>query len=363
VRVTWRVRDFVARLIFAGIIAASLVVSARQSAAREIPPEETKAIQLRLSGVSSAEGARLASALGIEGASKEPPPDFVQNYLQDLGDLDGDGISEYALEWSSRQPSAPGSSVAEDSAPLWALFLLAWDGTHWQVSPLMGGFEPFTLEVLPASKSCERAIAVVVQFGATGIPYPAIFRIQAHSARLVWDGRSDDSRYQGYDYGRVQFRMVNGALQMVATGRADPGFLVFPKTGGRGFDAQTVYIWEGESFIPVRTEYSPNRDFTLYRFIAALHLHDFRTAYSLIDAGKFLKTDKPGPAAFRKIVEDNFPEFLDDQIFIAQDSSPDDDTFRLELPDKVYVYTPAFSGSSGVLLSGLERQEHKREDP
>jgi hypothetical protein len=360
VRATRRVGNSQSTLILAGLMVATLASSPLRAETQGIPAEETKAIQSRLSAIDSPDGARLASALGIEGTSKEPPADFLHNHLQDLGDVDGDGISEYALVWAGRQSLEP--AMPAESAPSWALFLLAWDGIRWQVSSMMGGFEPFTLQVLPVTKSGQRTLAVVVLAGATEVPYPQIFRFQSHSASLLWDGRSDETRYQGYDYGRVQFRRVEGALQMVATGRADPGLLVIPKTGGRGFEAKTVYNWDGKSFIPAKTEYSPNRDFTLYRFIAALHLHDFRTAYGLIDPGKFLKMDKPSLPAFRKMVENTFPEFLDDRIFRALDSGPDDDTFKLDLAEKIYVYTPAFSGSSGLLLSGLERQERKREN-
>jgi hypothetical protein len=150
-------------------------------------------------------------------------------------------------------------------------------------------------------------------------------------------------------------------LQMVADGRADPGLLVFPKTGSRGFDAQSVYHWTGNAFDPVKTEYTANRDFTLYRFIAALHLRDFRIAYSLTDPAKFLKTDKPTLEAFRKMIQDQFPEFLDDRIFKAPESGAAANTFQLNLEDKVYVYTPSFSGGTPFLLTGLGRQEHKPE--
>jgi hypothetical protein len=210
-------------------------------------------------------------------------------------------------------------------------------------------------------KSRERLIAVTVFAGVTRVPYPAVFRFQDHSAALVWDGRSDESRYEGYDEGRVQFRVAGGVLQMVADGRADPGLLVFPKSGARGFDAQSLYNWTGNAFDPVKTEYTANRDFTLYRFIAALHLRDFRTAYGLIDPAKFLKTDKPTLEAFRKMIQDQFPEFLDDQIFKAPESGAAESTFQLKMADKVYVYTPSFSGSAPFLLTGLGRQEHKPE--
>lgn len=360
-RVTWWAGICGAILTLVAMVSAIQVFALPQTET-EISKEETQAVQSRLSAIHSADAARIASALGVEAASKEPTPEFTHNYLQDLGDLDDDGVSEYALEWLGRSSLAPGPGAPEDSPNSWALFLLAWNGARWQVSPLIGGTGFFTLQVLPAIKSGERSIAVVVLAGATEIPYPVLFRFQAHLATSLWDSRSDESRYEGYDDGHVQFLLASGALQMVATGRADPGFLVFPKKSGRGFEARTVYNWDGKAFIPIKTEYSANRDFALYRFIAALHLHDFRTAYSLTDPPKFLKSDKPALPAFRKLIEDAFPEFLGDQIFRAQDSAGDDYTFKLEGSDKVYVYTPEFTGGPRFLLSGLERKERKPGD-
>ncbi len=335
----------------------ALFLSPGPGKAREIPPGETKALQSRLDAVASPDAAQLAKTLGVESASKEPPPDLTQNYLQDLGDLDGRGTSEYLLEWLAGEALG----AAEVASPDWSLFLLDWDGARWQALPLMSGYEPFALRVLPRMKRRERLIAVTVFVGVTRVPYPAVFRFQDHSAALLWDGRSDESRYEGYNQGRVQFRVAGGTLQMVADGRADPGLLVFPKAGVRGFDAQSVYHWTGNAFDPVKTEYTANRDFTLYRFIAALHLRDFRTAYSLIDPAKFMKTDKPTLEAFRKMIQDQFPEFLDDQIFKAPEAGAAENTFQLNLADKVYVYTPSFSGSTPYLLTGLGRQEHKPE--
>jgi hypothetical protein len=360
--VTGRAGKFGKVLLIAATMAIALAVSFSQAEAREISQEETAAVESRLTSANSASAAGLASALGVEAPSQEPPPDSAQDYLQDLGDLDGDGIPEYLLEWLNHHSNSPAPTAPEGSEPSWALFLLDWDGARWQALPMMGGFEPFTVLALPATKPGERAIAVVVLAGATEIPYPAVFRFQAHSVTLLWDGRSDESRYEGYDHGGVKFRLAGGTLEMIATGRADPGLLIFPKSGARGFDARTAYKWVGQAFIPTETEYSANGDFTLYRFIAALHLRDFRTAYSLIDPAKFLRTENTGLPAFRKLIEDTYPEFLSDKIFRAQDSGPGDESFKLELTDKVYVYTPIFSGGPRFLLTGLERQEHKPED-
>jgi hypothetical protein len=344
-------------IVLTGIFA--LIFSTSWTTAEEIPKEETQAVERRVSAVTLPDGAQLARALGVEAASQEPPADFLQNYLQDLGDLDGDSIPEYALDWTTEDTAAP--TGAEDVMPAWALFLLNWDGARWHALPMMGGFEPFSLEVLPAMTPRERRIAVTVSAGAARIPYPVVFLFHAHAVAQEWDSRSDESRYEGYHQGKVQFGKTNGALQMISTGRADPGFLVFPKAGTRGFQARTVYDWQGNAFIPVKTEYTPNRDYTLYRFIIALHVHDFKTAYSLIEPARFLKKKKPTLAVFRKMVEDNFPEFLDDRIFRAQDSGTGGETFVLKMRDKVYVYTPSFAAGSRFLLTGLVRQEHKPE--
>jgi hypothetical protein len=341
-----------------GLVLASILALPRPAEAREIPREETAVVRSRLEAAKTPDAHALAKALGVEVPSTELPPDSAQNLLEDLGDLDGDGVPEYALEWTGEKASAAGAAQSQQAAASWELFLLAWDGSEWQVSPLMTDFESFLLQVLPRTHPDEREIALVIFAGAAGVPYPAVFRFKAHRASLAWDGRSDESRYEGYDRGQVVFGSSQGTLQMVATGRADPGFLVFPKNGNRGFDGRTIYNWDGQAFIPAKTEYSRNRDFTLYRFIAALHLRDFRTAYSLIDAARFLKTDNPSLEAFRKMVEDSWPEFLDDKIFRARDSAPENDDFELRLDDKVYVYVPTFDATR-LLLTGLEREERE----
>jgi hypothetical protein len=86
-------------------------------------------------------------------------------------------------------------------------------------------------------------------------------------------------------------------------------------------------------------------------------MHDFRSAYTLIDPGKFLKTDAPRLENFRQMIEENWREFLDNQVFQAreaQDGSPD--ALAFELPDKHYVYRPTLSNDGKFLLTGLERK-------
>jgi hypothetical protein len=149
---------------------------------------------------------------------------------------------------------------------------------------------------------------------------------------------------------------------MSVSGRADPGLLAFPKEGRRGFEAKSIYRWDGQGYVPVKTEYTPTPDYTLYRFIAALHLHDFRGAYALIVPPKFLNTDTPTLDKFRELVGDSWPEFLDDNVFEALDAAPDSPdpyAFMLGLPDKKFVYHPTFSAGAKTLLTGLERREEK----
>jgi hypothetical protein len=112
--------------------------------------------------------------------------------------------------------------------------------------------------------------------------------------------------------------------------------------------------------VPRRTEYSENQDYILYRFISALHLHDYRGAYALVDPAKFLKETKPSPELFQKDVEENWPEFLENNIFEVRDAarnSPEDYSFELKRGGTTYVYHPAFGSGPKYLLTGLQREE------
>lgn len=305
----------------------------------------------------------LAKAFGLAPADKSAKPfEFATESIKELGDLDGDGIPEVLLKWTHPQGAGGKYPGQEEAVPTWALFLLAWDGAHWNASHLMDGSETFT--VLTASGAVAQRIAVVVHEGATGVPYPVIFQLKDHTASLAWDSRAEESRYQGYDQGQVEFREVNGdgIAEIIASGRADPGLLRFPRRAKRGFEARTVYVWDGKAYAPGKTEYSANEDYTLYRFISALHLHDFRAAYALVDPSTFLRTDKPSLEVFRQRVRDLWPEFLDDQIFEVRETgptAPESYAFELNLKDKNYVYQPTFSADSKHLLTGLERREAK----
>jgi hypothetical protein len=147
---------------------------------------------------------------------------------------------------------------------------------------------------------------------------------------------------------------------MIVTGRADPGLLQVAARGQRGFQARAVYHWDGKAFIPAKTEYSVNQDYTVYRFISALHLHDYRSAYALVVPAKFLAADSPTLDAFRQLIQDNWPEFLQDQVFEAPEPSagaPDEHVFVLTKPDRRYVYHPVFSNDGKFLLIGLTRTQ------
>jgi hypothetical protein len=308
----------------------------------------------------------LAKALGI-GADKQggEGEQSAPGRIKDLGDLDGDGIPEIVLRWTGAHEGGAGSGEEEAAPlPLWTLFLFSWDGARWQASHLTDGVEPLSVQAQPLLGPAARELVVVLFVGGTEVPYPVIFEFKNHAASLLWDARADESRYQGYAFGQVEFRDVNGdgRLEMEVSGRADPGLLVFPTRGERGFMARAVYSWDGKAYVPGKTEYSLNQDFTLYRFVAALHLHDFRAAYALIDPAQFLKTQKPSLEAFRQFVESNWPEFLDDQIFEVEqpEEAPNDFAFELTLDDKRYTYHPTFRVGPTYLLTGLERREEEK---
>jgi len=310
----------------------------------------------------------LAEALGISvGGAKEASSDSSLNSLEELADLDGDGVPEFVLkQMQSARKGAPDETHSGELPP-WELFLVSWDGVRWQASFINEGYEPYDLTVVAPLLGRSREIALVIYAGLAEIPYPAIYQMKDHAATLAWDGRADESEYQGYAHGKIEFQnsQAGGAPEMIVSGRADPGLLRFPVDGKRGFDVQSVYVWAGTGYVPKKTEYSANEDHTLYQFISALHLHDFHSAYALIDAPKFLKTDAPSPEIFRKLIEGSWPEFLDDQIFEASNpgaSGTNGFNFELTEEGKHYVYAPSFGTDSKHLLAGLERHEISGDD-
>ena len=279
--------------------------------------------------------------------------------LIELGDLDGDGVSEVALKLLVTETSQEDAQGQESPPSSRGLYLLSWDGTRWKASPLAASAENIQFKVVRLGKSTGRCIAVVNVMGEEAVPYPAIFQVREHEAALLWDSQGGDNRYNALAHGQIEFQ-DNAKLDqtnMIVIGRADPGLLQFAPDGHRGFSARCVYHWDGQAYVPAQTEYSPGPDNTLYRFIAALHLHDFRSAYALIDPGKFLKTDAPSLEKFRQMMEENWREFLDDQIFQAREANAGSpDALAFELPEKHYVYLPTLSNDGRFLLIGLERK-------
>ena len=319
------------------------------------------AIRDALEGVKTSNPQELAGALGITaGQINSEAFGTSEAGMKVLGDLDEDGVPEVVANWKPPEQGGNGTSTRAPN-----LYLLSWDGKAWRASHLMKVVNAFEIEILPGTESGERLMAVVVFQGSTAVPYPIIFEYQDHAARMLWDGRSDSSLYTGYDYGVVQFKKAEGGgfPEMLASGRADPGLLVFPKRSGadgRGFEETRIYAWRSDAYVPVETAYTPNPDYTLYRFIAALHLHNFQAAYSLIDPPQFLKTAKPSLKLFRERIEKDWPEFLDDQIFQVPGDSQisDSHVFTLMREDgKTYLYSPSFTPSPAYLLSGLNRKE------
>jgi hypothetical protein len=345
---------------------------------RELTEKSVKEVQAAVRVVTTPEPQALAKALGVqlylEGSQ---PEESEMNSLELLGDLDGDGTPEMLLRWTGHARPAPeiaekpeanqGPEEGELQGPVavWTVFLLAWDGARWNVTRMMDTPNQFTVQVESLLGPATRALVVLVSVGRTAVPYPVIFQFENHAAALLWDGRADESRYQGFAYGEVEFQDENGdgVFDVVSSGRADPGLLVFPLDSGRGFDARAIYVWDGKGYVPRRIAYSANQDYFLYRFISALHLRDFRSAYALIDPAKFLGTQEPSQEAFRKQIESSWPEFLGDHIFEARDrgqSAPNDFAFELKLENKLYTYYPSFSPDAKHLLTGLERREETR---
>jgi hypothetical protein len=342
-----------------------------QEEGQEPPPAETHAtpslpdallpqITAAIQGVTTPDVAVLAKALHIgerlEGAAPGPPP----NTLSAVGDLDGDGVPELLLQWAIPDVTV-GADVAPapDSRPLWDVYLLSWDGAHWRASRLLTGVEDFTSVPINLGPPAGRGLAVVIQEGEPPIAYPAVFQVRDHAATLVWDAQADDSRYESLLQGRVNFEDHAGAPpEMIVTGRADPGFLHVDPRGHRGFQERAVYHWDGKAFIPAKTEPFANQDYTIYRFISALHLHDYRSAYALVVPAKFLNADSPTVDTFRDFIQDNWPEFLRDEVFQAPEPPvglPDDHLFVLSKPAMRYVYHPVFSSDGKFLLTGLTR--------
>jgi len=337
---------------------SSAKVPVSQTAKAAVPPQVMAALQ----SVTTRDVGALSAALHIGEGPKGPVPGVPPNSLASVGDLDGDGVPEMVLRWAIPDAEA-GAEVAPaaDSQPLWGIYLLSWDGAHWKASTLVSEVEDAMILPLNLGTPSARGLVVVTSEGEDRIAYPLVFQVKEHEAALVWDAQAEDSRYEALLRGQISFpNPQDAAPEMVVTGHADPGILEFDRQGRRGFSARAVYRWDGKAFVPVKVIYSANQDYTLYGFIAALHLHDFRSAYALIAPAQLLESDSPTLEAFRKYAEDNWPEFLDDQVFEAPElpsGAPDDHLFVLSESEKQYVYHPTFSSDGKFLLTGLKRAE------
>jgi hypothetical protein len=318
-------------------------------------------VEAAASAVGSRDSQALAQALHVKlGTAPAESEDSTGPSLEPVGDLDGDGSPEYVYRWMGPiQQAAAQTAAPSDGA--WDLLLLAWDGERWRVSELLPGEGLYDLHVLPRLGDSP-GIAVIEGLGQE--PFPVVFRFQSHVAKLAWDSRSEESRYQAFAPGEVEFREAgpDAPPEMVVTGKADPGLVHFPRAGSRGFGIATLYTWDGKAFVPKKTVYSAGEDYTFYRFVSALHLKDFRAAFDLIDPPKFLKSKDASLETFRKYIENTLPEFLDDNIFEVPDTSQETQDkfgFELTLDDQSYTYHPTYSNDGKFLLVGLERRKEK----
>jgi len=319
-------------------------------------------IQAAVGSVDSPNLQALARALGMSpaqiGQQAFEDSDIGMEAVSGLGD---GGAPNVAVKW---RPVGQGQNAGEGGES--KLYLLSWDGKGWHASYLMASADALILKVLPVEGDTASLFAVVVYRGTTAAPFPVIFRFQDHQASLVWDGRSESSSYTGYHYGSIEFKKAGegNVPVMIVAGQADPGLLMFPDSQQqteRGFQAATAYVWKNDAYIPLRTEYTHNRDYILYSFIAALHLHDYEKAYSFIEPGRFLGAPKPTLKLFQKRIQNVWPEFIDDRIFevpARPEMEPEHHTFILRLGGgKMNVYHPTFTPGPEYRLTGLARTE------
>ena len=358
--------EFLAVSIVTMPLAPQIHATAEKGTNEGIGPAESgpglDAIQTAVGGIRSQDLQTLGRTLGFDPSQiGHQAFDGSSIGMEAINGLGSAGAPVVVVKW---MPVGPGQNATAGVSPV--LYLLSWDGKGWQASYLTVAGGALTLQVLPESVDAAQLFAVVVYRGMTAVPYPVIFRFQNHHATLVWDGRSDQTSYSGYNYGSIQFEKAGAGNVpvMIATGRADPGLLMFPSSSnesGRGFQAATAYVWKNDSYVPLRTEYSHNRDYVLYSFISALHLHDFKAAYSLIEPAQFLKTKKPSLDLFRERIQNAWPEFIDDRIFevpARANVGPDGHIFILRLRDgEINVYHPTFTAGPDYRLTGLERTE------
>lgn len=353
-----------AQIFPASQVAMAEVFQTKRAPGKESTPNVAGVapIQLAVGNIHSPDLQALAGALGLSSAQigrrAFEDSSIGMEEISGLGDGEEPAV---AVKW---QPVAEGQTPQTRDKP--KVYLLSWDGKGWQASYLMDSTDALTVEVLPEEGATVSLLAVIVYRGLTAIPYPVIFRFHDHHASVEWDGRSDSSSYTGYEYGSIEFKKAGetNVPVMVVAGQADPGLLTFPASQEqtkRGFQVVTAYLWKNGAYVPFRKEYTQNRDYVLYSFIAALHLHDYQKAYSFVVPTQFLSTKKPTLKLFRATIQSAWPEFIDDQIFEVparpkMDMGSHDFILRLG-GGKMNVYHPAFTPGPDFKLTGLERTE------
>jgi hypothetical protein len=337
--------------------------------------EKSRELEPKIASVTTSDVNALADALGVRlvdekaGAEYEESPLSEDSQLRLLGKENEPG-PQCVLFLAAQEAGEDGHSAAEN----WTLDYLAWDGTRWKLSPLdqplrgdsspanwKSHTQPLGVKIL-SHASGEHLMALILYDAPATSVYPVAYRVKDHQATLVWDSRSEDSRYEALSGGRVKFVPAQsaGIPAMVASGKADPGLLVFERGGSRGFEERTTYVWKDDAYVPSGTEVEANEDFRLYEFVSALHLHNFQSAYALIDPAKFLGSDKPSLDAFRDVIQKSWSEFLDDHIFTASEAAAaggNGHAFELDEGGKKSKYLPTFSPGPKFLLTGVKRQE------
>lgn len=338
--------------------------AARAAVIQKMSAEALAEVRSAADSVPNPDLAALARALGVEagGPPAADPEAAVRSALRQLGDLDGDGHPEAVFRWSRAERFKVGDIESLGNLPGWVMFLLSWEGRRWQATLLMTGNGLSGVDTLEGIGPTD---TIVVVEGLSNVPFPVLFQYQNHTALVAWDSRDENSRYQGYAGGTIEFESRNDAPPaMIASGRADPGVIRFSPRGQRGFGVATAYFWENGAYIPKKTEFEENEDYTLYRFIAALHLHDFKSAFSLADPAAFLHDRDQTLDEFRKTVQGTWPEFLGNNIFEAleeESSGKNPFAFSLDRGTVRTIYVPTFRRDRPLLLMGLVRRDVKRD--
>lgn len=334
---------------------------------------KSRGLEQKIASVVTPDVNTLADALRVTvveqkgGDETEENPLWEVSQLRRLGKAENDRDADCVLFLSAHEAGDGGESAAEN----WTLDYLAWDGSRWRVSSLdqppagdpspanwKSHTRPLGVQTISRVPGEQLVTLVLYDAPATAV-YPLAIRVKDHQATLVWDSRSEDSLYEALSDGRIEFVSAQSGdiPAMVASGKADPGLLVFAREGRRGFEERTTYLWKDNAYVPSGTEYEANEDLRLYEFISALHLHNYKAAYALIDPAKFLGSDKPSLDAFRDAIQKSWSEFLDDHIFAASEADGDGHAFELDEGGKKTKYVPAFSPGPTFLLTSLIRHE------